>query len=151
LFKSVYFQVLLALVAGILLGKFYAGVAVQFQPLADGVIKLIKLTTAPVVFCTLVTGMAGNKDLRKHGRVGLKAVVYFEVVSTIALIIGIIMVNVIKPGAGMHVDVSLLDASKIPDVKVVENKGPVAFLLHMIPDNIVAAFANGELLQVLFF
>ena len=104
-----YFQVLTAIVFGILLGHFVPDTAVSMKPLGDGFIKLIKMIIAPIIFCTVVTGIAGMQDIEKVGRVGIKALLYFEVVSTLALIIGLLVVHIIQPGVGMNVDASSLD------------------------------------------
>lgn len=104
LFKSLYFQVLTAIAIGILLGHFYPEIGEQMKPLGDGFVKLIKMIIAPVIFCTVVTGIAGMESMKAVGRTGAVALLYFEIVSTIALIIGLIIVNVVQPGAGMNVD-----------------------------------------------
>jgi len=96
LFKSLYFQVIVAILTGIALGHFYPSFAVQLKPLGDGFIKLIKMMIAPIIFCTIVTGIAGMQNTKKVGRVGLKAILYFEVVTTLALIIGLVIINVLK-------------------------------------------------------
>ncbi|EFB5123764.1 cation:dicarboxylase symporter family transporter, partial [Escherichia coli] len=109
LFKSLYFQVLTAIAIGILLGHFYPEIGEQMKPLGDGFVKLIKMIIAPVIFCTVVTGIAGMESMKAVGRTGAVALLYFEIVSTIALIIGLIIVNVVQPGAGMNVDPATLD------------------------------------------
>src|SRR5574338_596940 len=113
LFKSLYFLVIVAIVMGIVIEYFWPSLGTQLKPLVDAFIRLIKMMIAPVIFCTIVTGMAGMQDLKKVGRVGIKAVVYFEVVSTFAWLIGLISINILRPGAGMHVDPASLDASAI--------------------------------------
>ena len=150
--KILYIQVLLAIAIGILLGNYYPGFAVQLKPLGDGFIKLIKMMIAPIIFCTIVTGIAGMQNTKKVGRVGLKAILYFEVVTTLALIIGIIVVNVLKPGVGMNVDVTLLDTKAVENF-IAESKSQSVgdFLLHVIPENIVNALSTSNILQVLFF
>ena len=95
------------------MGRFYPEFAVQLKPLGDGFIKLIKMMIAPVIFCTIVTGIAGMQDTKKVGRVGLKALIYFEVVTTLALIIGLIVINILKPGVGMNIDAATLDAKAV--------------------------------------
>lgn len=150
--RNLYVQVLIAIVIGILLGHFYSSFAVELKPLGDAFIKLIKMMIAPVIFCTIVTGIAGMQDTKKVGRVGLKSILYFEVVTTFALIIGLVVVNVLKPGSGMNIDPSTLDTKAIEGyVKESQTRGIADFLLHIIPDNIVNAIANNDLLQVLFF
>lgn len=150
--RKLYVQVLIAIVIGILLGHFYPSFAQELKPFGDAFIKLIKMMIAPVIFCTIVTGIAGMQDTKKVGRVGLKSILYFEVVTTFALIIGLVVVNVLKPGVGMNVDASTLDTTAIEGyVKATQTRGIADFLLHIIPENIVNAIANNDLLQVLFF
>lgn len=150
--KSLYVQVIVAILTGILLVHYFPGIATQLKPLGDGFIKLIKMMIAPIIFCTIVSGIASMQDTKKVGRVGLKAILYFEVVSTIALIIGLLVVNIMKPGVGMHVDPASLDASAV-SAYVTGQKGNSAgdFILNIIPENIVNAISNSNLLQVLFF
>jgi aerobic C4-dicarboxylate transport protein len=151
-FKHLYVQVLLAIIIGIITGYFYPDLAVQLKPLGDGFIRLIKMMIAPVIFCTIVTGIAGMQDTKKVGRVGLKALIYFEVVTTFALIVGLIVINLLKPGAGMNVDVATLDAKSV-ETYVSQGKSQTVwdFILNMIPENIVNAISNNNLLQVLLF
>ena len=152
LFKSLYFQVLLAIVAGIILGHFNPSLSTQLKPFGDGFIKLIKMMIAPIIFCTIVTGIAGMQDTKKIGRVGLKALLYFEVVTTIALIVGLLVINLLKPGSGMNVDVATLDAKEATTyISQGKSQTLTDFLLNIIPENIVNAIANNNLLQVLFF
>ena len=152
LYKSLYFQVLLAIAIGILLGHFYPQTGVALKPLGDGFVKLIKMAIAPIIFCTVVSGIAGMRDMKAVGKVGGYALMYFEIVSTIALIIGLIVVNVIQPGAGMHVDPNSLDTSKIAAYAAAgEKQSTIDFLLNVIPSTVVGAFASGDILQVLFF
>ncbi len=152
LFKSLYFQVLIAIGIGIALGYFYPSFAVQLKPLGDGFIKLIKMMIGPIIFCTIVTGIAGMQNTKKVGRVGLKAIFYFEVVTTLALIIGLAVINILKPGVGMNVDPASLDTKSVENF-ITESKSQSVgdFLLHIIPDNIVNALSTGSILQVLFF
>src|SRR3954470_15148795 len=151
-FKSLYFQVLTAIVLGVLLGHYYPQLGEQMKPLGDAFIKLIKMVIAPIIFCTVVHGIASMQDMKKVGRVGLKALVYFEVLTTIALIVGLIVVNSLQPGAGMNIDVKTLDTKAIQGF-VVKSKeqGTAQFLMDIIPNTVVGAFAQGEILQVLFF
>jgi len=152
LFKSLYFQVLLAITAGIIIGHLSPAFSTQLKPFGDGFIKLIKMMIAPIIFCTIVTGIAGMQDTKKIGRVGIKALVYFEVVTTIALIIGLVVINLLKPGSGMNVDVNMLNAKEAAAyTSQGKSQTPTDFLLNIIPENIVAAIANNNLLQVLFF
>jgi aerobic C4-dicarboxylate transport protein len=150
--RHLYAQVLLAIVIGVLLGHFYPEVGAQMKPLGDAFIKLIKMLIAPIIFCTVVHGIASMEDLKRVGRVGLKALVYFEVMTTLALIIGLVVVNLLQPGAGMNVDPASLDARAVAAyTQPGASKSTVDFLLHIIPDTVVGAFAGGEILQVLFF
>ncbi|WXL27808.1 dicarboxylate/amino acid:cation symporter [Ectopseudomonas mendocina] len=151
-YKMLYVQVLVAITIGILLGHFHPDTAVALKPLGDGFVKLIKMVIAPIIFCTVVSGIAGMQDMKAVGKTGGYALLYFEVVSTVALIIGLIVVNVVEPGAGMHVDPATLDASKIASYAAAgEQQSTVGFLLNVIPGTVVGAFANGDILQVLFF
>lgn len=152
LFKSLYFQVIIAIIIGIVLGNYYPAFAIQLKPLGDGFIKLIKMMIAPIIFCTIVTGIAGMQNTKKVGRVGLKAILYFEIVSTLALIIGLIVVNILKPGVGMHIDPASLDTKAVENfITESKNQSVGDFLLHIIPENIVNALSTGSILQVLFF
>lgn len=150
--RNLYVQVLIAIVIGILLGHFYPSFAKELKPFGDAFIKLIKMIIAPVIFCTIVTGIAGMQDTKKVGRVGVKAILYFEVVTTFALIIGLFVINILKPGAGMNIDPASLDVKSIEGyVTEGESRSVTDFFLHIIPDNIVNAISNSDLLQVLFF
>ncbi|MGR3885923.1 dicarboxylate/amino acid:cation symporter [Pseudomonas sp. 1152_12] len=155
LYKSLYFQVIVAIVIGILLGHFYPQTGVALKPLGDGFIKLIKMVIAPIIFCTVVSGIAGMQSMKSVGKTGGYALLYFEVVSTIALLIGLVVVNVVQPGAGMHIDVTTLEPSKLASIQGYVTAGKdqsiVAFILNVIPNTIVGAFANGDILQVLMF
>ena len=151
-YKSLYVQVLVAIAIGILLGHFYPETGVALKPLGDGFVKLIKMAIAPIIFCTVVSGIAGMQDMKAVGKTGGYALLYFEIVSTLALIIGLVIVNVVQPGAGMHVDPSSLDTKGIAAFAAAgEQQSTVAFLLNVIPSTIVGAFASGDILQVLFF
>ncbi|MDU6453697.1 MAG: dicarboxylate/amino acid:cation symporter [Enterobacter hormaechei] len=152
LFKSLYFQVLTAIAIGILLGHYYPELGAQMKPLGDAFVKLIKMIIAPVIFCTVVTGIAGMESMKAVGRTGAVALLYFEIVSTIALIIGLIIVNVVQPGAGMNVDPATLDAKAVAVyAEQAKDQGIVAFLLDVIPSSVIGAFASGNILQVLLF
>ncbi|HXA52465.1 MAG TPA: dicarboxylate/amino acid:cation symporter [Candidatus Acidoferrum sp.] len=150
IYRSLYFQVLLAIACGVLLGAFAPATGASMKPLGDGFIKLIKMMIAPIIFCTVVLGIAGTENLKKVGRTGGLALLYFEAVSTVALIVGLVIVNILRPGAGMNVDVRSLDASA---VSAYAGPGKMQstrdFLLNVIPTTIVDAFAKGEILQVL--
>ncbi|HWK50676.1 MAG TPA: dicarboxylate/amino acid:cation symporter [Steroidobacter sp.] len=151
-YSSLYVQVLIAIAIGVTLGHYFPEAATQFKPLGDGFIKLIKMMIAPIIFCTVVTGIAGMENMKAVGKTGALALLYFEVVSTIALIVGLVIVNVVQPGAGMNVDVSHLDAKSVETyAKAAEQQSITDFLLNVIPTTIVDAFAKGDILQVLLF
>ncbi|HMV17655.1 MAG TPA: dicarboxylate/amino acid:cation symporter [Rhodocyclaceae bacterium] len=151
-YHSLYFQVLTAIAIGVALGHFQPDTGAAMKPLGDGFIKLIKMIIAPIIFCTVVVGIAGMEDMKKVGKTGGLALLYFEIVSTIALIVGLVIVNVIQPGAGMNVDPNTLDTKGIAAFT-----GPgkmqttTEFLLGVIPSSVVDAFAKGDILQVLLF
>ncbi|MFQ2210523.1 dicarboxylate/amino acid:cation symporter [Aeromonas caviae] len=150
--SSLYFQVILAITIGICLGHVYPSLGADMKPLGDGFVKLIKMIIAPVIFCTVVTGIAGMESMKAVGKTGAIALIYFEVVSTLALIIGLCVVNVLQPGAGMNVDPSSLDASAISVyADQAQSQGIIPFLLDVIPASIIGAFAGGNILQVLLF
>ncbi|MFM5553585.1 dicarboxylate/amino acid:cation symporter [Aeromonas veronii] len=152
LFSSLYFQVLLAITLGVFLGHVYPELGADMKPLGDGFVKLIKMIIAPVIFCTVVTGIAGMESMKAVGKTGAIALLYFEVVSTIALIIGLCVVNLLQPGAGMNVDPAALDASAISAyAEQAKSQGIIAFLLDIIPGSVIGAFASGNILQVLLF
>ena len=152
IYHHLYFQVLTAIALGVLLGHFYPETGADMKPLGDGFIKLIKMIIAPIIFCTVVTGIAGMEDMKKVGRVGVKALLYFEIVSTLALAIGLLVVSVIQPGAGMNADVSKLDTRALETFTAkAQSHGTVDFLINIIPNTVVEAFAKGDILQVLFF
>ncbi|WP_184263248.1 dicarboxylate/amino acid:cation symporter [Novispirillum itersonii] len=151
IYHSLYAQVLLAIVIGVGLGHFYPDLGTAMKPLGDAFIKMIKMLIAPIIFFTVVHGIAGMEDMKKVGRVGLKALLYFEVLTTLALIIGLLVVNLWQPGSGMNVDVGALDTKAIAAYTAkAQDQGTVAFLMHIIPTTVVGAFAEGEILQVLF-
>jgi aerobic C4-dicarboxylate transport protein len=155
IYRSLYFQVIVAIVIGVLLGHFFPELGTKMKPLGDGFIKLIKMMIAPIIFCTVVSGIAGMENMKAVGRTGVLALLYFEIVSTIALVIGLVVVNVVEPGVGMNIDVSTLqvsasDASKLHTyAQQAQQQGIVDFLLNIIPTTFVDAFAKGEILQVL--
>jgi len=150
IYRSLYFQVITAIVIGILLGHFYPESGTAMKPLGDGFIKLIKMIIAPIIFCTVVVGIAGMEDMKKVGKTGGYALLYFEVVSSIALIVGLSIVNVVQPGAGMNIDPASLDTRGIAAyTKPGQMQSTTDFLLNIIPATVVDAFAKGEILQVL--
>src|SRR5205085_10069037 len=141
LMGHLYFWVLAAIVGGGLFGYVNPAAAVKLKPLGDGFIALVKMLISPVIFCTVVLGIAGAGDMKKVGRVGGKALIYFEVVSTFALIIGLVVVNVIKPGAGFNVDPRTLDANAVADyAKRAATQTAADFILHVIPSTFFDAF-----------
>ncbi|CDM60463.1 MULTISPECIES: dicarboxylate/amino acid:cation symporter [Rhizobium] len=149
--RHLYVQVLAAIATGILLGHFYPAVGTQMQPLGDAFIKLVKMIIAPVIFLTVATGIASITDLAKVGRVAAKAMAYFLTFSTLALVVGLVVVNVVQPGAGMHIDPASLDVNSIATYMAKANDQSVtAFLMHIIPTTLAGAFAEGDILQVLF-
>ena len=152
--RSLFGQVVVALILGIIAGVLAPGFAQSLKPLGDAFIKLVTMLIAPIVFCVVVHGIIGAGDIKKVGRVGVKAVIYFEVLTTLALLIGIALAYILRPGVGMNIDPRALDASALSTytAHVGEVKGgAVAFLMRIIPSTIVGAFANGDVLQVLLF
>ncbi|WP_207458216.1 dicarboxylate/amino acid:cation symporter [Azospirillum sp. SYSU D00513] len=152
IYHHLYVQVLCAIVLGVLVGYFYPQFGESLKWLGDLFIKLIKMLIAPIIFCTVVHGIASMEDMKKVGRVGIKALIYFEVMTTLALVVGLLVVNLWKPGAGMNVDVNALDAGSIAGYTAkASEQGFVDYILHIVPSTVVGAFAEGEILQVLFF
>jgi aerobic C4-dicarboxylate transport protein len=148
--KELWLQVVIAMAIGIALGVFYPDFATRMQPLGDVFIKAIRALIAPIIFCTVVHGIAHMADMARVGRVAVKAIVYFEIMTTIALVIGLVAVNLLKPGAGMNIDPATINASAIePYVKQTAVVGFVPFLMNIIPGTFVGAFAEGNILQVL--
>jgi aerobic C4-dicarboxylate transport protein len=152
LIGHLYFWVLLAILAGGLYGYLDPDAAVRLRPLGDGFIALVKMLISPIIFCTVVLGIAGAGDMKKVGRVGAKALIYFEVVSTVALVIGLIVINTVKPGAGFNADPATLDASAVADyAKRATTQTTTDFIMGIIPTTFLDAFTgSGNLLQVLF-
>jgi aerobic C4-dicarboxylate transport protein len=151
-YQSLYVQVITAIIVGVLLGYFYPHVGETMKPFGDGFIKLIKMIIAPIIFCTVVVGIAGMEDMKKVGKTGGLALLYFEIVSSIALIVGLTIVNPVQPGGGMHVDAASLDTKSVSAYTGPGKMGgTVDFLLNIIPNTVVDAFAKGEILQVLLF
>jgi len=151
-YKSLYFQVITAIIIGVLLGHFWPATGEAMKPLGDGFIKLIKMIIAPIIFCTVVVGIAGMEDMKKVGKTGGLALLYFEIVSSIALVVGLVIINIVQPGAGMNIDAATLDTKSIAAYtgpgKMVSTTD---FILNVIPSTVVDAFAKGEILQVLLF
>ncbi|HET7793182.1 MAG TPA: C4-dicarboxylate transporter DctA [Rhizobacter sp.] len=154
-FRSLFGQVVLALALGVVVGLLWPDFAVKLKPLGDGFIRLIKMIIPVLVFCVVVHGIAGAGDLKRVGRVGVKALIYFEVVTTFALVLGLVLAFVFQPGAGMNIDPKVLDAKAIgvyaENASKLTGGGTVEFLLKLIPTTVVSAFANGDVLQVLLF
>lgn len=152
-YRILYVQVLIAVALGIAIGHFWPGAGKELKPLGDGFIKLVKMIIAPIIFCTVVHGIASMSDMKKLGRVGGKTLLYFEVISTFALIIGLVVVNVLKPGAGFNIDPNTLDPKALATSHAAGQQAhslsTVDFLLNIIPTSFFDAFAKGDLLQVL--
>lgn len=149
--KSLYIQVLIGIVLGITLGYVWPEEGAALKPLGDAFVKAVKMLIAPIIFCTVVTGIASMGDLKKIGRVGMKALLYFEVVTTLALIIGLVVAREFEPGHGIHANAATLDASSVSQyTTAAKQQSTVDFLLHVIPHTFVSAFSEGEILQVLF-
>ena len=152
-YSILYVQVLIAVFIGIVIGALFPALGKSLKPLGDGFVNLVKMIIAPVIFCTVVHGIASMSDLKKLGRVGIKALVYFELVSTVALIIGLIVVNTLRPGAGFNVDLKTLDAAHVQQSQSFAQKAhslnPTEFLMDIIPPSFFTAFASGDILQVL--
>lgn len=150
-YKHLYVQVIVAIIIGIAVGHYFPETGEAMKPLGDTFIKVIRMLIAPVIFCTVVTGIASMKSLKSIGKIGAKSLIYFEVLTTIALIIGLVSVNIIKPGAGMHIDPASLDASAVASYTQAAHEQSVSgFLTHIIPDTVFGAFTDGNILQVLF-
>ena len=149
-YKELYFQVIAGIVIGVSLGYFFPDLAVEMKPLGDGFIKLIAMIIGPIIFCTVVTGIAGMRDMKELGRVGGKALIYFAVMSIVALIIGLIGGHIIQPGAGFNVELSTLDTSAINKyTESAKNVNVVTFVMNIIPSTFVSAFSTGNVLAIL--
>jgi aerobic C4-dicarboxylate transport protein len=149
---NLYLQVLLAVACGALLGHFHPSTGAAMRPLGEGFIRLVKMLIAPIVFVTVVTGIAKMGDLKKVGRVGLKGIIYFEVLTTIALAIGLVIANVMKPGAGMNVNPATLDTKAIANyASATHHLSTAEFIMNIIPKDIADSFAKGDILQILLF
>jgi aerobic C4-dicarboxylate transport protein len=152
-FGSLYVQVVAGIILGVALGHFYPDIAKDMKPLGDGFIKLIKMIVGPIIFCTVVTGIAAMDDMKSAGRIGVKAMFYFFIASIVTLFLGLLVANVFQPGANMNIDPATLDRNAVASfiTNAPKEEGLSGFLLHIIPTTAVEAFASGELLQVLFF
>ena len=152
LYQTLYFQVIIGVILGVAVGLIWPEFGAKLKPLGDGFIKLVKMLIAPVIFLTVSLGIAHAGDMRKVGRVGLKALLYFEVVSSLALVIGLVVVNIWQPGVGMNIDPKTLDESVVANYTAgAKAMSTVDFILNIIPNSAVDAFAKGEILQVLLF
>ncbi|BDU77934.1 dicarboxylate/amino acid:cation symporter [Mesoterricola sediminis] len=151
LFKSLYVQVIVAVVLGALLGFFKPDVGASMRPLGEGFIKLVKMLIAPIIFLTVVMGIAKMGDMKKVGRVGGKGLLYFEVLTTVALAIGLVIANVFKPGAGMNINPASLDAKAIAAYTHGAHLTTTEFIMNIIPKDVADAFAKGDILQILLF
>src|SRR5262245_6188850 len=151
-FRSLYVQVLIGIAAGVIFGFVAPERAAAMRPLGDGFIKLVKMLIAPIVFSTVVVGIAHMGAMKEVGRIGLRALIYFEVVSTAALVIGMVVVNILQPGSGLAIDSQSLDMQAVSNYTTASKQlTTIDFLLNVIPNTVVEAFARGEILQVLLF
>ena len=149
-YTVLYIRVLLAIAVGVLIGHYFPHAGVALKPLGDGFIALIKMMIAPVIFCTVVHGIGSMRDLKKVGRVGVKTLFYFETVSTLALVMGLVVGNLLQPGKGFDIDPTTLDANAVASyVNRAKEEGFVSHLLGIIPETFIGAFTGGDLLQVL--
>jgi DAACS family dicarboxylate/amino acid:cation (Na+ or H+) symporter/aerobic C4-dicarboxylate transport protein len=152
LFRQLWFQVLLGAALGVLIGYCFPTVGEALKPLGDAFIKLIKMLLAPIIFGTIVVGIAKMGSIREVGRVGLKALVYFQIVSFLALAIGLIVANVMKPGVGMNIDATTIDTKSVADyTAAAQGRGALNFLMNIIPSSVVDAFVQGNMLQIILF
>lgn len=153
LFKSLYFQVIIAILIGIGLGHYYPNIGISLKPFGDGFIRLIKMIIAPLIFCSIVLGISGMEDVRKVGKLGLRSMIYFQFTTLVAMFIALVVINIAKPGAGMNINVQNLDTTQVSSYieNSKEQKGIVQFLLDIIPHNVIGSLADGNILQVLFF
>lgn len=149
--KSLYMQVITGVVIGAALGHFWPTIAVQMQPLGDAFIKLVRMIIAPIVFVTVVVGIAKLSDAKEVGRIGLKAILYFEVLTTFAMFIGLVVGHLIQPGTGLNIDPTTLDSKAVARYADAPHQDVTTFLLNIIPNTVVDAFSRGEILQVLLF
>ena len=150
-FSSLYFKVLLGIALGIAFGFVSPDIAVKLKPLGDAFINLIKMIITPVIFCTVVVGIARMDSLKAVGRVGGKTLLYFEIVTTLALFIGLVVVHFVQPGAGIHADPATMDTSSLGKLAHAKAQTTMEFIMGIIPHSVIGAFAEGNLLQVLLF
>jgi aerobic C4-dicarboxylate transport protein len=151
LYRDLFFQVIIAIIAGVIFGYVSPSQAAAMKPLGDGFINLIKMMIAPIIFCTMVSGIAGMGDVKKVGRIGAKAILWFEIITTLALVIGLVLVEILKPGSKLHINISQFDTSavkeKMASGATMGSAGD--FIMHIIPSTLLSAFSSGEILQVL--
>jgi len=152
IFSKLYFQILLGIVAGVIVGYLDPKLGVELKPLGDLFIKLIRMLLAPIIFASVVVGIARMGNIREAGRVGLKAILYFEILSTLSLVLGMIVINIVKPGAGMNIDAGHIDAASITSYTTVAQHSTITeFFMNIVPNSVVGAFAQGEMLQIILF
>jgi aerobic C4-dicarboxylate transport protein len=151
LYKQIYFWVLVGIALGILVGHFFPATGEALEPVGTSFVNLIKMVIAPVIFCTVVSGIAGMQSMRSVGRVGVKALVYFEVLTTVALIIGLVVINVLRPGEGVNAEPPAVSSTVSGYISQGESSHWYDPIFHIFPDSVVGAFADGDVLQVLFF
>lgn len=153
LFSLLYFQVIIAILIGVALGHFYPELGIALKPFGDGFLKLIKMIIAPLIFCSIVLGIAGMEDIKKVGKLGVKSMVYFQLTTFGAMFIAMLVVNLANPGGGMNIDVAKLDTTEVSTYieEGEKHKGVVKFLLDIIPNNVIGSLSDGNILQVLFF
>ena len=151
IFHALYFKVLLGIILGIVFGFLEPQIAVKLKPLGAAFINLIKMLITPIIFCTVVVGIARMDNLKEVGRVGGKTLIYFEIMTTLALIIGMVVVDYFQPGAGIHADPATMDASSLGKLAEARQQTTQQFIMGIIPNSVVGAFADGNLLQVLLF
>src|ERR687885_2446354 len=151
LYKQIYFWVLIGIVLGILVGYFFPATGEALEPVGTSFVNLIKMVIAPVIFCTVVAGIAGMQSMRNVGRVGVKALVYFEILTTVALVLGLVVINVVRPGEGVNAEPPAVSSTVSGYISQGESSHWYDPIFHIFPDNVVGAFADGDVLQVLFF
>src|SRR5450830_688367 len=152
-YEDLSFQVFFGIIIGVAVGHFWPDIGKSMQPLGDAFVRLIQMVVGPIIFCTVVSGITGVGDMKKVGRVAIKALIYFEVITSLALVIGLVTINVMQPGVGMNIDVATLDQAAASSYITQAHQfvSTSAFLLNLIPKTIVSGFANGDILQILFF
>ncbi|MCI0920097.1 C4-dicarboxylate transporter DctA [Sphingobacterium rhinopitheci] len=153
LIKSLYFQVIIAILIGIALGHYYPNIGVSLKPFGDGFIRLIKMIIAPLIFCSIVLGISGMEDVRKVGKIGIRSMMYFQCTTFVAMFIALAVINIAEPGVGMNINLENIDTSQVGTIieNTKEQKGITQFLLDIIPHNVIGSLAEGNILQVLFF